>query len=266
MYLQGSGTFLFMLASFQWHLFGLSGSIMFFPSPGMQWSVVAKGRVSETPHQLLLWWLLSPETCRPLGQCLRRHPSFGERARSSLQYTRLHWHLFTKLLPLEHPPIPTNLSSGISADVILGVKGHDSIVYLLGVFVLGSPRKGYFSSLSTSSPGISPLLHAVIPSTFPYLPDLSHLFQTLSLTVSYLSHKCLQICLFCCAWSHTLSKHILPAPISVWVLFQKHTFMFCSHLSWPHSNCVPILLGTSYQCVPCISGSKLVFYCLIPYL
>lgn len=38
------------------------------PSPGTQWSVVANGRVSATPQQLLLWWLLSLVTLRPLGQ------------------------------------------------------------------------------------------------------------------------------------------------------------------------------------------------------
>lgn len=38
------------------------------PSPGTQWSVVANGRVSATPQQLLLWWLLSPVTLRPQGQ------------------------------------------------------------------------------------------------------------------------------------------------------------------------------------------------------
>lgn len=33
----------------------------------MQWSVVASGRVSATPQQLLLSWLLSPVTLRPRG-------------------------------------------------------------------------------------------------------------------------------------------------------------------------------------------------------
>lgn len=37
-------------------------------SLGMQWSVVANGRVSVTRQQLLLWWLLSRVTLRPLGQ------------------------------------------------------------------------------------------------------------------------------------------------------------------------------------------------------
>lgn len=38
------------------------------PSLGMQWNVVANGRVSPTPQQVLLWWLHSPVTLRPLGQ------------------------------------------------------------------------------------------------------------------------------------------------------------------------------------------------------
>ena len=38
------------------------------PSPGMQWSVVANGRVRATLQQLLLWWLLSPVTLSPLRQ------------------------------------------------------------------------------------------------------------------------------------------------------------------------------------------------------
>lgn len=38
------------------------------PSLGMQWSVVASGRVSATRQQLLLWWLLSPVTLRAWGR------------------------------------------------------------------------------------------------------------------------------------------------------------------------------------------------------
>lgn len=38
----------------------------------MQWKVVASGRAGATWQQLLLWWLLSPVTLRPLGQWPRR--------------------------------------------------------------------------------------------------------------------------------------------------------------------------------------------------
>ena len=54
--------------------------------------------------------------------------------------------------------------------------------------------------------------------------------------MSYLNHRCFQIFLLCCACSHALPKHILPAPALVRVLFQKHTSLACSCLSQPCSD------------------------------
>lgn len=96
------------------------------PSPGMQWSVVANGRVSATPQQLLLWWLLSPVTLRPRGQWLRRQPYLRERARPYVAACAcgtdctpysLHWSV---------PSVragPRGSSSGIPAGGVCGSRG-----------------------------------------------------------------------------------------------------------------------------------------------
>ena len=105
------------------------------------------------------------------------------------------------------------------------------------------PLEGIFLFPSTptsrlhSHPG---LIVSVVPSISPYCAwFVSLMFQTQSLTVSYLSHRCPQIFLLCCACSHALSKHILPAPALVRVVFQKHASLACLCLSQPCSNYSP---------------------------
>lgn len=103
------------------------------------------------------------------------------------------------------------------------------------------PLEGIFLSPSTPSfwPHSHPcLIVSVVPSLYPYYAWFVLLmFQTGSLTVSYLKHRRFQIFLLCCACSHALPKYILPAPALVRVLFQKHASLACSCLSQPCSDC-----------------------------
>lgn len=79
---------------------------------------------------------------------------------------------------------------------------------------------------------------SVVPNMSPYCSwFVSLMFQTRSFIVSYLSHRCLQICLLCCVCSQTLSKHILLVPVLVRAVFQKHAFLACSRLLQPCSKC-----------------------------
>lgn len=95
------------------------------PPPGMQWKVVASGRVGATWQQLLLWWLLSPVTLRPLGQWPRRQLWLEKRPVLScyLCVCGCSWHSVLQGFPSACSDGPWTLPPGLQKVVFEGVRG-----------------------------------------------------------------------------------------------------------------------------------------------
>lgn len=213
----------------------------------MQWSVVANGRVSATPRQLL-WWLLSPVTLRPLGQWLRRQPSSERGPGPKLLLVRdCTWYSLHASVPSVRPsvhpsigavtPCPPGFSSGIPAGGVWGSRGTGRPPRSLGALLQRSPHEGIVfisqNSLFLACRPCLTLLSPLLPSL--RLVGLTRVPNTMAHCVLSQSLMSLNMPL-CCARSQTLSRRILPVPVSVRVAFQKHTCLACSHPSQPFSN------------------------------
>lgn len=211
------------------------------PSPGMRWSVVANGRVTVTLQQLLPWWLLSPVTLRPRG-------SDSEDSDPSEKGQILNCCLCGTapaiLSTVSYARQPT-----ATRDFLWGFSrwrwresGDRTTSLLPGVSPPEIPCEGIFFFIPQHSLFLASrpcLTLSVVPSMSPYCSwFVCLMFQTRSLAVSYLSHRCLQISLLCCVCSQTLSEHILPTPVLVRAMFQKHALLACSHLLRPRSKCL----------------------------
>lgn len=86
---------------------------------------------------------------------------------------------------------------------------------------------------------------------------VSLMFQTPSLTVSYLSHRCLQICLLSCVCAQTLSKHILLWCLSWSEPCSKSTQFLLVHACYSHVQTPRCLVSVLFWARSC-SGQTLI--------
>lgn len=133
------------------------------PPPGMQWKVVASGRVGATWQQLLLWWLLSPVTLRPLGQWPRRQLWLEKRPVLScyLCVCGCSWHSVLQGFPSACSDGPWTLPPGLQKVVFEGVRGKKGFLVHFSFLNVSSSWSLHSRLMVSETHGLVPLLFPV---------------------------------------------------------------------------------------------------------